>query len=356
MEIQTQDFLSRLGGSQGVSYKALKSLDKDGDGRLSQAETGKQIGLGDLDAVNLRFRTCRQVLGPLPASFEAIEVYSHAELNSKLFPKGVEGINPNDIQQGHLNDCYFLSALATLAKHRPQEIIKMISDHGDGSYSVKFPGAKSVVRVSAPVEAWAGQGYDKNNQPNGSRWVAVLEKAFVEYVMQADSGTLKTSAESAADTLLCLASPLGWLGKQAVTQALAQVLPEPKNPRSYFRWGGFQTQAFSLLSNKGSDTDILAVTPQATLRSKLAQHLAQGAMITASTAGAGSKAHYLGKDHVYSVLAYDERAGTLTLRNPHGAGSDPIGLSHADKIDDGVFKLSLSEFYAYFNLIAYEES
>lgn len=350
MDIQTQSFLRNLGGYKGVTYRELKSLDRDGDGRLSDAETSNRINTQDLKAINLRLQVYRETLEPLPFIDDDSVAFSGAELNSTLFPNGVAGINPNDVQQGDLGDCYFLATLASLAASRPQDIVSMIGDKGNGSYSVKFPGAKYAVTVSDSDQSWAGAGYNRQNQSTGSSWVSILEKAFVKYVMKENTGTAKTAVSNTANTLLGIVSPGAWLAKKA----LEKVAPAKKDPQEYFKWGGLQDQGIRILTNHSTDDDVLALTSHSTLRGKIKSHLASGDLITASTFKAGSDSHHLDSDHVYSVLAYDEREDAITLRNPHGYGSDATGLSRSDSQNDGIFKMSVAEFNKYFTFIGYE--
>ncbi|PKL76899.1 MAG: hypothetical protein CVV27_07890 [Candidatus Melainabacteria bacterium HGW-Melainabacteria-1] len=350
MELQTQNFLRTQAGSNGLSYRELKSLDLDGNGKLSATETKNQIGVKDLNAINTRLQVYREALEPLPFFNDDSTAFDAAELNASLFPNGVAGINPNDVQQGGLGDCFFLAAVAGLAKSRPSEIISMITDKGNGSYSVKFPGAKYAVTVKDSDKGWVGTGYDRNNRPHGSNWVSVLEKAFVAYVMKEHTGTAKTTVDNAADTLLGIVSPVGWLTKKVINK----VAPSPKDPQEFFKWGGMQGQGLEILTGKSTDDDILAVTRNSTTRSKLKSHLAKDNVVIASTFKSGSSSKGLQSDHVYTVLAYDERKDVLTLRNPHGTGSDPTGLSHSDGVDDGIFKMTMSEFNDYFTFIGYE--
>lgn len=100
-----------------------------------------------------------------------------------LFPAG--GPSENDIEQGTIGDCYFLSTLSSLAKVAPNVIRQSVVDLGDGTYAVRFQndGASTYVRVDARLPLyWAGSepAYARLGQQN-SLWVAIMEKAFADY-------------------------------------------------------------------------------------------------------------------------------------------------------------------------------
>ena len=95
------------------------------------------------------------------------------------------GPSADDVAQGAVGDCYYLVALASLAKDAPQTIRESVVDLGDGTYAVQFTqnnGTKVFVRVDndlptykwsgGRVLAYAGLGAE------GSVWVAVMEKAW----------------------------------------------------------------------------------------------------------------------------------------------------------------------------------
>jgi len=194
MDIKTQRYLQSLSmdqsaKDQGLTLKELKKLDADQNGQISQSEAEHKISTTDFDQINQRLKTAEQMQKTLSKSLpfvvlEEIPVYSATELNSRLFPGGLEGVNPNDIQQGNIGDCFFLSTLTCLAKNSPEKIIDMIDELGGDRYKVTFPGAKYPVTVSLPAEEWQSKtGRDHNNQANGSSWVQVLENNGSDKIM-----------------------------------------------------------------------------------------------------------------------------------------------------------------------------
>jgi hypothetical protein len=103
--------------------------------------------------------------------------------------------NPNtnapsylDVNQGYLGDCYFVAALGEVALQDPSAIENMITDNGNGTYSVLFyvNGQPDYVTVNGELPYMSG-GYQWANGStqefaNGTLddWVALVEKAFVE--------------------------------------------------------------------------------------------------------------------------------------------------------------------------------
>jgi hypothetical protein len=92
------------------------------------------------------------------------------------------GPTQDDIQQGGIGDCYFLSTLAALAKTDPELIRQSIVSLGDGTYAIQFfnsSGVKTYLRIDGylPTTSWGGQAYDATGN-QGDLWAALLEKAW----------------------------------------------------------------------------------------------------------------------------------------------------------------------------------
>jgi hypothetical protein len=210
-----------------------------------------------------------------------------ANYNSKIFPNGIKGISPSDINQNQIGDCYFLSCLACLAQNKPKEI------------NVKIPTDDEISKGGG-----AGKG------SNGSIWVAILEKAYLQ-----DHTFGKTQVE-----------------------------------KSGFMIG----KGISDLTGHGNDTDYLTITRNSTTRNKLEEKLNSGKIVLGSTFGDGDESKNISSSHVYSILAYDRKTDLITIKNPWGASGEPNGIKNNDGISDGVFKLTMSEFNDMFSLICYE--
>jgi Ca2+-binding RTX toxin-like protein len=96
-----------------------------------------------------------------------------------------DGPSLNDIFQGNLGDCYFLSMLSGLAMNYPDTIRQTVVDLGDGTFAVDFHtalGLDAYLRIDADLPvysdgslAYAGVGHDN------ALWVPILEKAWAFY-------------------------------------------------------------------------------------------------------------------------------------------------------------------------------
>ncbi len=234
-------------------------------------------------------------------------------------------INPDAIKQGEIGDCYFLGALAALASSRQgkESIRNMIKDNGNGTYTVTFPGAKGKpVTVEAPTDA------ELARYAQGSAdgiWPAVLEKAYGKH---------------------CDANNI--------------------DPHEGIPDGGTEEMGLEVLTGRTVDTDLLALTSKEATHKKLAEAMTDGRPVTAGIYGELGEGFGLAdgntddagipSGHLYTIQAYDPISRTVTIRNPWGKGEPTAFLGMAkDGENDGVFKMSLDEFYKNFSSVSYAE-
>ncbi|PIQ25581.1 hypothetical protein COW36_21295 [bacterium (Candidatus Blackallbacteria) CG17_big_fil_post_rev_8_21_14_2_50_48_46] len=284
------------------------------------------LSRADLDAF---VETARNKPGDARVS-EAFGRFSMASypapgLKRELFPKGIESIRPDHIEQGELGDCYFLAAVASLA-NTPQgkkQILNMIKDHGNGTFTVTFPG-KNPVKINAPTEMELSL---YSNAGQDGMWLSVLEKSYAELKNQSS-----------------------WVP-----------FLQRSNPYDKIGNGAFLSVGVGAVTGKSTDTDVLLITSLDTLRSKLKAATAQNRVITAGINKSlnpwneGTTANGLPMAHAYSVLAYDAKSDQITIRNPWGSTevTDASGRVR-DGVNDGTFKMPLSEFKATYSMITYQ--
>ena len=142
-------------------------------------------------------------------SFAPATVYSRASAYSSDPLFSSSGPSYKDLEQGKLGDCYFVSALGTIADASPQAIKNMFIDNGDGTYTVRFftaKGAADYVTVNTALPQFLSvsttshptpvpkDGTTPSSRPNittwlayedlgvdNSLWLPLAEKAYAEW-------------------------------------------------------------------------------------------------------------------------------------------------------------------------------
>jgi hypothetical protein len=225
-------------------------------------------------------------------------------------------------------DCWFVAAAAALAHRRPAQIVKMITAHADGTYTVQLPAVMkapldlggvgylvrqpSSITIAAPVPS---EGY--STASDGSTWLGILEKAYAEWLHR-DRG----SAPGTARDRIHGTHPL--------------------------------CEGISVLTGHRADGDWIWpawLTRKSTTRAKLQEAFRHNRIVTAATWFFGAKksrlqiaAAGLACRHVYTVIDYDAASDTLQLRNPWGLLANEGSISI----------VSLEDFYRYFVEVGYE--
>lgn len=93
-----------------------------------------------------------------------------------------DGASWKDVDQGSIGDCYLMAACASIAAADPSILENMISDHGDGTYTVTFQTDDGPHQVRVNDEFPEDVKY-ADPSPNGQSelWVALIEKAYASW-------------------------------------------------------------------------------------------------------------------------------------------------------------------------------
>lgn len=213
------------------------------------------------------------------------------------------GTNPtmNDVNQGQVGDCYFLSSIQSFADKTPGKLQEMAVDLGDGTYAVQFVrnGVKQYVRVDAdlPSASWGGLLY-ASPEGNGAIWAPIMEKAYAYF---------RTGANTYASL------NWGWTGSVYSDLGVAN---------STFSTSGNAQNLYAVLANATPAHAVTIITNNS---------IVGGASLIGS--------------HAYSVVnAYTDGNGVewLTLRNPWGI--DGIGFDGNSA--DGLVRITLASIQA----------
>jgi hypothetical protein len=244
-----------------------------------------------------------------------------------LAPVGQENLNPTyktstlplygasgaptyqDVNQGYLGDCYFLSSLGEVALKDPSAIENMISANGNGTYSVRFfvNGQPDYVTVNSQLPVMGGYEWANGSQlefANGKTddWVALVEKGYAQLNAQTNAPH-GMELNSASDSYAGITAGNG--------SALTLVTDQPETGTSLY--ANESTSALgSILAN-------------------LASSFSAGEEVLMSTPWNSSG--NLVADHMYMVTGVNAATGALTVHNPwNTAYSGSLSMSFTETI------------------------
>jgi hypothetical protein len=231
----------------------------------------------------------------------------------------------NAVHQGQYGDCYFVSAIASMANTPAgaQTLSNMIKPNADGSYVVTFPGDRKNPVAISPKDLTYYNTQDTTVVGN------VIETAFLKYDNATKAGNNAISGNARVTT------PEAALRLLTGQQALANTL----------------------------DTNVyLGGIDKHELASRFTNAFQSGELVTASSdctpAQNPSKDSYpLVRAHQYSVLGFNATTDKVTVRNPWGdqngtklqkVGSTVDGITN---IGEGKLSMSLETFQKNFSAI-----
>jgi Calpain family cysteine protease len=248
-------------------------------------------------------------------------VYKTAE--GTLFGPG--GPSQNDVAQGWVGDCYFMSSLAETALQSPQTIKSMFINNGDGTYTVRFFNYDSsngtwqpdyvTVNLQLPVMQSSGEfafaGWYQGGKPvtytshTAVLWPALAEKAYAELAAEGWSRSTGPGGSGISST------PSDW------------------NQNSYDALAEGDGVALQQITGSSFTSDVYLPTASKTDEKTLEQALAHGNLViigslaqepaNVPTNAAGSPLIISG--HVYSLKSVDAAGNKFTLVNPYDDNS-----------------------------------
>jgi Ca2+-binding RTX toxin-like protein len=223
-------------------------------------------------------------------------VYGRTFSNMALF--NVSGPKIDDVDQNNLGTCWFMAAIAGIAKNKPDLIRTSVAELGDGTYVVRLysgttakfyrvDGQLPVVTSNPNMAAFAAPR-------NGSIWAPILEKAMALH--RTSGGTYKAAE------------------------------------------GGLGTQAFAMF-NKGNDYWGTIWHSENAMATKMRDVLAAGGAVTVGS----DPARYVSSvepSHAYTVVSISSDLKKITIRNPWAVD----GPGTNDSVNDGYITMTMTQF------------
>lgn len=228
-----------------------------------------------------------------------------------------DGPTMDDINQGAVRSCYFLSTIAAVAKDNPDWIKQSVVDFGDGTFGVRFIGdnfQEQFVRVDGdlPVNTTNSGGsalaYASFGRA-GSLWGSIMEKAWTYFRKSSDrtDGIMATSYQAIGG---------GWLDEAFNAMGASNVFKNDPNENPFMN----------------GDELLTWIDDQLTM----------GNTLTYATTRSPTSSSGLVKSHAYTVLEVlyaDNGQAYLKLRNPWGTDGDVT----LDGVDDGIVYVAASD-------------
>ena len=215
----------------------------------------------------------------------------------------VNGFNADDPLQGQVGDCYFISALAAVAKTDPQLLANAVRTNRDGTYTVTFHERGPKDSKPKPVEVTIDGSFANQHgrleyaaaRETKELWPQIFEKAYAQ-----------------------------WRGGYDAIE------------------GGMGATALEALT--GQKTDFLPVTsasnPAETFK-RISDAVKSGGAVVACSKSWEPGVQGIVADHAYTLLGVSEKNGQklVQLRNPWGEKEPGV-----DGKDDGIFELPIEKF------------
>jgi len=219
----------------------------------------------------------------------------------------VDGFSVDDVKQGDVGNCYFLTSLSSIAVNQSRFLQEMFIDNGDATFTVKFydpTGNATYVTVDRYLPsnqgkfAYANTG-DRLDNNNNELWVALAEKAYAQL---AESGWSRPNLyqNSAYNTNSYQAIDTGWMNEAIAALTALKIYNYQFSPTAGL------TEA-NLLTLLNSDRLL--------------------------TIGFGAGQGLVWDNHAYSINGYDPVNQTFHLDNSWGYGDVNLTFSQLQTLN-----------------------
>lgn len=310
----------------GLMHEAVQETDVATEGVIDPA-FGRTVDPGMFDFAEDKTDgtttapTRKQQPGKLPALRPSHEGSQWQDFsNGKAFVQGSGDkslVDPNDVAQGSLGDCYLIAGMAAVARASPEAIQKLIKDNGDGTFEVTLyirknswskptPVTKTVdarLAIKNPDNPLYAKTGDKSAE-GVEMWTALIEKTVA---MHKDSYDLISG---------------GNIGKGFNFYGATELLTG--KPEGYQR-----------TDNLDEDDALLTIGAALESGEPITVDSKELTDSEAVTREANAKNVY--GNHAYAPVSVDLEARTVTLQNPWGS-------SHVEK-------LPIADFLKYYRAI-----
>lgn len=258
--------------------------------------------------------------------------YKEVEVDpDKLFVKGMDdvddsGIDPYDIIQGGLGNCYFMCSLSALTKTKGgiKRIKEMIEYNGNGTFTVKLYRPQKEAHIDSFYDENSGEQITQNTKrTTGLELVEVIVSAKVWIDKLSDSGD---------DAIYATSQDAGELWPLILEKAYAQLLGGYDEIDS-----GFSQEAFEILTG----------TPRRSFDFSRDLDRAKQELLDAYQSGSGVT--FATPPNMDGNTALDDNgvelrgnAGELIKKTYPEDGDERIVAGHAyalDRIDNGIVKM-----------------
>lgn len=241
-----------------------------------------------------------------------------------LFASGAPQLT--GFRQGKVGSCFCLAPLAALINRNPADVARRFTS-SDSGY---------LVRISDQRTVWVGSPTDgelaiSSTTGQDGYWSTVYEKAIGQMRIE-DKGVagppLTAAVKGSAGTMI----------------------------------GVLTGHAFKRFScspwRKSSTTEVEKAAALAELRTLLSQATQQNRIMTVGTGSKGSSVPNIASWHAYAILAYDAKADTVKIRDPHGQDFTPKGpssLKNGYPMQAGITSVPLQDLVQFMGGFAFEQ-